>query len=118
MRSFYYYVPPCPDCGSAATGRYVNPPLINKDYMIIESLQNGEIIRYKSKLKENRCFCTDCGFEWEESPRVVRITDEEKNGERKRRHTEKLLNEYYKEYGINSNRRKNFKGFFSGIINF
>ena len=63
----YYYVPPCPACGSRKTGRYVRKPLTAGDMRFVEteSLRNGELIRFASHVPDKNAYCEDCGHEWE-----------------------------------------------------
>lgn len=62
----YYYVPPCPSCGSRKTGRYVRQPLTAADmrYVETESLKNGELVRFAPRVPEKNAYCEDCGHEW------------------------------------------------------
>lgn len=60
----YYYVPPCPRCGSRKTGRYVKTPYSGAGYMKEHSLKNGELIRFCLEEPIDNGFCASCGFEW------------------------------------------------------
>ena len=62
----YYYVPPCPACGSRKTGRYVRQPLTAGDmrFVEVESLRSGELIRFAPRIPEKNVYCEDCGHEW------------------------------------------------------
>ena len=66
----YYYVPPCPGCGSANTGRYVSKPIMGTRadirYVKNESLKHGELIRLVDKVPVANAYCEDCGKEWPE----------------------------------------------------
>lgn len=66
MKSLYYYVPPCPACGSRVTGRYLKQPWTSGDtaYKTKESLQHGELIRFLPKEPMNNAYCEECGYEW------------------------------------------------------
>lgn len=66
MRYPYKYVPPCPKCGSKCTGRYVREPLTETDmeYIELNSLKNGEIVRFVPKEPTDNAFCVDCGHKW------------------------------------------------------
>lgn len=118
MKTTYYYVPPCPICGSEVTGRYVSKPWVNQKYMMMESLKNGEIIRFRKKVPDKNMFCEDCGFEWREDVRIVRIEQEDKDGEIARRGTEKKLVQYMKENNIDPDKKQFLGGMFSGLTNF
>ena len=62
----YYYVPPCPACGSRKTGRYVRQPLTAADIRFVEteSLRSGELVRLAARIPEKNAYCEDCGHEW------------------------------------------------------
>ena len=62
----YYYVPPCPVCGSRKTGRYVRQPLTTGDMLYVEreSLRNGELVRFAVHIPEKNAYCDECGYEW------------------------------------------------------
>lgn len=116
MKSAYYYMPPCPQCGSEVTGRYLKKPFMNSDYTMIESLKNGELIRFCKKVPDKNAYCEDCGFTWHELPRFVWLTSEEKDGEVARRGAEKKLAEYVKDRRLDQ--KPKVRGFFSGWIDF
>lgn len=118
MKTRYYYVPPCPVCKSEVTGRYVPTPFGNKHYMIMESLRNGEIVRYAKKVPEKNVFCENCGFEWHEDIDMIFIEQEEKEGEIARRGTERKLKKYMEDHNINPDKKQFLGGMFSGLIHF
>lgn len=118
MKHIYYYMPPCPVCGSEITGRYVSTPYIKKDSMVIESLKKGEIVELKKRVPEKNAFCTSCGFQWKEEPRVVLINDDELDAEIARRKTELRLNDYIEQHHIDVDKKPLFGGIFSGLTNF
>ena len=61
----YYFVPKCPSCGSYCTGRYVkNHRATENDWMVKESLKNGELIKPIPEILDKTTFCIKCGFEW------------------------------------------------------
>ncbi len=66
MKHLYYYVPPCPMCGSRRTGRYVIEPRNAQDarYTMEQSLAHGELIRFCARDPFRNCYCEDCGYEW------------------------------------------------------
>ena len=70
MRHFYYYVPPCPKCGSRKTGRYMRMPFTGSGYTKEDSLKNGEWVRFAKEEPINNCFCMTCGMQW---PGKVRL---------------------------------------------
>lgn len=93
MKHIYYYVPPCPNCHSEKTGRYVQKPLFGSDNMIINSLKHGEYIRCEVIEPVNNCYCLDCGHEWGAEIRSTYFTDEEIIKEKKKRETDKALDD-------------------------
>lgn len=118
LKTLYYYMPPCPKCKSERTGRYLAQPYVNKHYTVIESLKNGELVQLKKTVPRNNAYCADCGFEWHEEPRLVRIEQEEKEDEIARRGTEKLLYEYYEKNHIDPDKKGILGGVFSGFTKF
>lgn len=66
--ALYYYVPPCPVCGSGRTGRYVKKPFTEADtrYLIEQSLKNGELVRLCDSVPIENAYCEECGYEWPE----------------------------------------------------
>lgn len=61
----YYYVPPCPFCGSERTGRYIKSHLTNdSEWIFRESLKNGELVIEVPEVTRNNAFCIDCQFSW------------------------------------------------------
>ena len=59
----YYYIPPCPKCGSRVTGRY-RAKTIDYDDVELDSLKHGEIVRPASAEPIKNAFCCDCGYTW------------------------------------------------------
>ena len=61
IRKPYYYVPKCPKCGSRVTGRFVRARNDNDaEWLIDESLRNGEIVSPMPKVLSENCFCCEC----------------------------------------------------------
>ena len=57
----YYYVPPCPDCGSSVTGRFIIGAENNtNEWILHESLRNGEMATIIPVALSGNCFCVDC----------------------------------------------------------
>lgn len=104
----HYYVPPCPECGSFCTGRYIRHPLVDAWYVEEQSLKNAEIVRFVNKEPVKNCFCVDCGHEWGKTIMMTFITKEELAEEHERRGT---LAAYEEAHEINQNtlrkKRKN-----------
>lgn len=64
MLHFYYYVPPCPKCGSRRTGRYIKRPITDSGFIKEKSLKMGELVRFAPSEPIKNAFCEDCGYEW------------------------------------------------------
>lgn len=77
MRRIYYFVPPCPVCGSRRTGRYLREPLMDHDYTYLESLKNGEWVRFADSIPDDNCFCMDCGHRWHKVINPVLLNSEQ-----------------------------------------
>ena len=87
LRIPHYYVPPCPNCGSACTGRYVRHPFVEAEYYEEKSLKNAEIVRFVAKEPVKNCFCVDCGHEWGKTIDISFITKDELKKEHELRGT-------------------------------
>lgn len=118
MKKFYYMVPRCKECGSYKTGRYVVPPRFHKEYMMIESLKNGEIIQFRAKEPLKNAFCLNCGHEWIQKVEISRLSAEEKEEQIIRRGTEEMLNDYIERNHLNDKKKSIFGGIFSGLTKF
>ena len=66
MLHIYYYVPPCPVCGSRRTGRYIRQPMIQADETKANYLKHGEIVEFLPEEPIENAFCTECGAVWPE----------------------------------------------------
>lgn len=110
----YYYVPPCPECGSNITGRYVRKPFTKADirYVKNESLKHGEIIRMTEKVPVANAFCETCGHEWPEHiyARIVPMWMAEE--EKTKRRTRAMYVKFQKE----NPRRRPFWSRFTGFF--
>ena len=92
IRAPYYYVPPCPSCGSRITGRYVKMHRDTEmEYMNESSLKNGEIIAFMPEIPRNNFFCVECGFEWRGICETSMFTLDEIRAEKDARHTDEML---------------------------
>lgn len=90
----YYYVPPCPSCGSKMTGRYVKMHReVDDNYILETSLKNGEIISMQPEVPAHNLFCAECGFEWTGDVEASMISLDEQKKERLARHTDEMLGE-------------------------
>ena len=106
IRFPYYYVPPCPACGSPETGRIVKEPGSHADYTMVSSLQNGEIIMFDPAPEPvNNLFCLSCGHQWTGDVQVRMLTKAQIRQEQKRRGTLELLDEFKKANGLDVERR-------------
>ena len=94
MKQLYYMIYPCPVCGSRRTGRVVRRPLSGADYMMHESLKNGEIIRFAQKEPVANAFCLDCGHVWPQTAVAVWLTADEVESEKAARGTETMLEDF------------------------
>lgn len=93
---FYYYVPPCPECGSHMTGRYVKGyNSYEADWMINESLRKGELITLVPEIKEKNCYCTECDAEWYSDIKFMVINGLRLEKEIEDRHTKEILQMRY-----------------------
>lgn len=84
----YYYVPPCPHCGSRKTGRYVREPLYRPEYVKEDSLKHGEWIRFLDSIPRDNVFCLSCGNEWPAKISLKLMTQKEIQDEKDARETE------------------------------
>ena len=109
IRMPYYYVPPCPYCGSVRTGRFVEYRRDTQDqYTEKMSLKNGELIQFVAKIDpEASFFCADCGTTWSEYAPMKWFTMEEIEEEKKKRGTAAYYTETIEE---EKDERKHRKG--------
>lgn len=91
MRYPYKYIPPCPRCGSSCTGRYIKEPLTETDmeYIELQSLKHGEIVRFMPKEPVDNAFCVDCGYRWGCTAKTIYYTKEQLEEEIDKRGTER-----------------------------
>lgn len=82
MKQIYYYVPPCPVCGSRRTGRYLRTPFMDHDYTYLDSLKNGELVRFSDQIPDDNCYCADCGHRWHKVINPVFISTDQKEEEK------------------------------------
>ena len=99
MRYPYKYVEPCPKCGSKCTGRYIKEPLTETDmeYIELQSLRHGEIVRFMPKEPIDNAFCVDCGHRWGYTAKTVYYTKEQLEEEIENRGTERAYLEIKEE---------------------
>lgn len=100
VRHIYYYVPPCPKCGSRRTGRYMRQPRVfpgDQWYVQTESLGSGELVRFAKRVPDNNCYCEDCGNEWHHLVTSRFMTEAEIQEEKKARCTNERYYRYLEE---------------------
>lgn len=91
----YKYVEPCPNCGSRCTGRYMQEPLTRGDmeYIELQSLKHGEIVRFVYRVPEENVFCVDCEYKWVSDSKTVFLTKDELMNEIEARGTQPAYEE-------------------------
>ena len=88
----YYYVPPCPNCGSRATGRMIKANRQRSfEWVFVEALKNGELVAPASENFQKNLFCNACGHTWEGPVRQFWLTKEQIVYEKEIRGTDPLL---------------------------
>ena len=99
IRHPYYYVPPCPQCGSRMTGRYVKTHRnTTTDWVINDSLKHGELVKPLPELPiYKNSFCVECGHEWNASIRLIFPTNKQIMLEKEERRTIDILASRYDE---------------------
>lgn len=99
LKGFYYYVPPCPNCGSRVTGRYVKEPRKKEDmlYTERESLKHGELIKFLPFVPRTNAYCEECGYEWAQTVDAKWISRERIEEEKRVRGTNRRYVEFMKE---------------------
>ncbi len=109
----YYYVPPCPSCGSPMTGRIIKRGKeADVDWAVVTALKNGEIIvPVDDPGIENAC-CLECDFAWSVPIEMSFETSEYISRQKDIRHTRDLLDDKMK--GVRE-AKKNEKGLFLGL---
>ena len=93
MRHFYYYVPPCPECGSKATGRFI-PTHSDEtnEYILRDCLKHGELVMDTEEvIPSANLFCMECRHIWGGSVQMRLLTAEEIMKEKRDRGTIELL---------------------------
>ena len=93
MRKTYYWVPPCPFCGSEKTGRFIFPMPFQKYQQLVDSCRNGELVMFYDDLQDETAFCAECGYKWNAKIESRFLTDAERDAERKKRDVDILYKE-------------------------
>ena len=92
IRVPYYYVRPCPVCGSEMTGRIMRSSNSTTElWQRIEALKSGELIRHTPVKTKDNTFCLSCNFEWAGRIPLRFITMEEREKEKEKRMTKYIL---------------------------
>lgn len=107
IRKPYYFVPPCPHCGSPITGRYLRMWLYRAE-IIEDALKQGELVKpVCNKSQHRHAFCIDCGHEWVEDVPLGWLTLNEIKHQKAIRHTDDYL-QFVKLQKTNRRRRSWF----------
>lgn len=95
----YYYVPPCPNCDSNFTGRFVrNHRNTERDWIINEALRHGELVKPMNDMPVySNAFCLNCGNIWRANIKFILISADEMRKEKLKRGTAPILEERYEE---------------------
>lgn len=114
-KRLYYRVPPCPECGSRKTGRYMKKPRSVEDmvYVQSQSLANGELIRFVPREPIKNCYCEDCGYEWGHTVHGEWLPDSVIEAEIEARETRERYLEFQEKYPM---KKKSFLGKIFGLL--
>lgn len=115
QRRLYYKVPPCPECGSRKTGRYVKKPRSMEDtiYTQSQSLMSGELIRFVPREPIKNCYCEECGYEWGHTVHAELLPVTEIEEEMEVRDTKRRYFEFQERYPM---KKKSFLGKIFGLL--
>lgn len=109
----YYYVPPCPRCGSHITGKFVRMRgTHDTDWMITEALRNGELIAPVPEILEDTAYCVECDHTWNAQISMQMLTQEEIQQQKVLRMTNQILAARYSQ--IKEEEKKKNRGFIIG----
>ena len=110
----YYYVGPCPHCNSEITGRYIAyRGQREMQWVIDESLRNGEIVYPVAEKMDKNCYCLECGESFNYPVELSLYSIKEVKKEKLKRHTAELLAER-----MQDDDHKKAKGIFAPFVNF
>ena len=116
LPKMYYNVPPCPQCGSRRTGRYLRKPISidpeDERSMVEKCLKHGELIRFSWMVPIRNAYCEDCGHEWAQNIRVELVSPERIMEEAAARGTMEELERY------SENHKKRKKSVFGRIFGY
>lgn len=93
IRMPYYYVAPCPKCGSRMTGRFIRDHRTNDITWVIQSaLRHGELVRAMPELPQYAdSFCLSCDNVWFSNNGLRWFTADQIREEKRARHTIEIL---------------------------
>lgn len=120
----YYDIPPCPECGSRRTGRYLRSSFFETENMKIleEGILCGEVVDLTTDpQKKHTAFCRDCGHEWHYEARASVIGKTERDRQRRERFSEKEIEEARLTFGerfMDARQRAKEKSFIKRTIPF
>lgn len=104
----YHFVPDCPNCGSARTGRFVKKPFMDADYYMEQSLKRGELIVFRDKVPFENAFCDECGYTFPLADKIKFLTYDEIQEEIRVRGIDIDLKELEEEKKDNKKHREGF----------
>ena len=124
VKTPYYYVPPCPECGSKMTGRFISHFTEYDDrWSVVNGLKHGEIIGFKGEeiKDEHTAFCVECNHTWLEYIPLRMYSQTAIQKEKEIRHTNELWEditeeikaekkEFKKNHGVATRTISNFIG--------
>ncbi len=113
----YYHVDACPCCGSSRTGyiKKVRRSDYDNEWIVKESLKNGELIRMLPDGYPKNSFCLDCGFEWNSKIKLKMLTLNQIAEQKKKRGTYSLYADFVMEQKRDD---KKFKRKFDRLLGF
>ena len=98
----YYYVPPCPHCGSAVTGRLLYGMMGDAAYIEENSLRHGELALVLDEPSTDNAYCEACGHTWRAEIPIRHLSRKEVEEEKKKRGIPDMsdMEEEKKKHGI------------------
>lgn len=103
----YYYVPPCPVCGSRQTGHFIlQHRETEQDWAIMDALRAGELVVPVEESVLETAVCFRCQHVWVADNRWLMLTLSEIENEKRERGTKELLEEYRSEIKNNEAAKK------------
>lgn len=119
MKKLYYYVPPCPVCGSRVTGQYKKLPKRQVLYEMENHLKNGEIVLFVEQVPISNAFCLKCHYTWPQIIETKIIGEKEIVQEIRARNVRPLYEAFQEKYGVKEEKHKGIiKGIVSGLFDF